>query len=462
MLPGLASIEAQLLHSLSSRHRAISALEAMLSSGLRSRLASHSPADFLRADRLAFDATGARIAIAGLLRVQERIASATAGIDQALARLDELDALLSLPAPVGLDLSAEVDELLARFDGAVRAAGSAFGERLLGGERAIRSTGGHVLRSGAIRVLRAPHNQVDLVIDIQSLASPPTLTMTVPPESLGQPLEMRIDGPLGSANITVASTDIAALAAAIDAAAPMTGVHAAAAPGGVTLTTPIPGSASTITAIPISGAAALICGPAGSTATGSDAAAVCSGGFVEARGNVLRVVRHGVLLEVDARGTGQISITTLDGGLLVRRSATADASLDARLGIPLLLADQIGFDGLGRLSDLRSDGALPASTSDPVLTRAIVNAARNTLLSARNAIADFEASIVDRDRMALEALLETLDAAEGRIRLADLPTTAAALAHQRYGAALAQSALEALFAQSTRLLALLPAPNGPT
>lgn len=462
MLPGLASLGVRLLHALAHRHDQIDALESMVASGLRLGPASRSPVDFLRADRLSSDAIGIHAAVADLLRIQERIASATEGIDRALDRLAEMDALLVGPVPAGSDRSTEIDQLLARFDGAIRAAGSSFGDRLLSGGRVIRFSGGHALRAGDIRVLRAPHDPVELDIEIDAMASAPTMMLGVPPGAIGQALEMKIDGPFGSATISLSAASIGTLANAIEDVASITGVHAIAGPGAVQLTTPVTGSTAFITLTPISGAAISIVGPTGATAAGTDASAHCMSGDVEARGNLLRVVRNGALVEVDVRAIGNLKITTGDGGLLVRRSIHPDASFDARLGLPALLSDQIGFEGIGRLSAIRSDGALAAATTDPVIVRAVIRASRDTLERVRSAMAGFESTIVERDRLALEAMLETLDAANAHLRMADLPWIAEELANQRRSGAMAQEALESLFAQTSRLLTLIPSSRSGT
>ena len=77
-------------------------------------------------------------------------------------------------------------------------------------------------------------------------------------------------------------------------------------------------------------------------------------------------------------------------------------------------------------------------------------------------MAGFESTIVERDRLALEAMLETLDAANAHLRMADLPWIAEELANQRRSGAMAQEALESLFAQTSRLLTLIPSSRSGT
>lgn len=461
-MPGFAASEIGLLHALARRGGQTLLLERMLATGVRLSSASRGPVDLLRADRFASERSGIEGVLAALVAAQSLVAEATSGIDRARDALDELAALLSSPPPAGVDIDAEVDRLLDEYGGAIRAAGSMLGERTIGGARAIRFSGRDEVLAGPIRFLRAPRDPISFTVDIESLGGAPSLWFGVPGGGAGQSSEFVIEGPLGAATISVASTDAATIGAAIQAVSLVTGVGAVIIGGALQLDAPFTGSASIITFTPKSGAGLSLFPPEGLAAAGSDAIATCAGGYVEAAGNRMRVVHAGALVEIDARAPGLLRLDVEGGGLLVPRSTALAASIDARLGIPSLEEDEVGFDSIGTLTELRSGGALAPSGGQLLDARIVVEGARRVLERCRGAIADFDAKIIERDRLALDALVETVAAAESDLRLADLPKVALDLDRARGAEARSQAALEALFAHWARLLTILPsgfAPN---
>lgn len=452
MSPGLPAPGLALLHAIQAHQRLLALTAGRMATGLRIRSGSDDPGGLVRADRLTSQRLGLQAALTRMARADELLGTAAAGVDEGLAALDALDAILRDPGPQGVNVPARIDEALDAYEAAIRAVESGPGERMLTGARMIRVSGGAGSIASFVRVLRAPLRSVDLTVAVVAKGTVATLQVGVPPSATGQPASIEITGPLGSAVVTVPSVDAASLAGAVAAVTGETGVTAVAAGGSVQLTSLSAGSDQVIRLMPVSGAAPALLGAGGVEAAGTDAQVSCNGGSAVASGNSASVRYAGVRLEFEVTGTGLLRVTAAGGGLTINPSPDPDAPQITRVGLPGLMPSELGLSTLGRLSDLRTGGSLAYGAVPVVTQRLVVAEARRVLESVRGNVAAVQTSVVESAQSQLSSLLEAVQSAEVRLRTMDPVQAAIDEARADALSQAAAGALAAMMAQWQRML----------
>lgn len=442
---GIGSLGTDQLRALSriaELGRAISKNQERLSTLKRINSAADDPAGLIASKLLESEIAAAEAASQNVTRATAILNTADAAAGEIVEQLQNARTL-ALEAAGGTlsdaDIAAnqvQLDQILASVDDL---SGTSFnGQRLLDGSASVRVSGVDASKIVDVDVLRkdsAGDATLSIALNTQATRGSGQYTGG----ALASDTTLTINGPSGSASVTIASgSDAAAIAAAIDGLQELTGLSAVENGGNVDFTTVEYGSDATFTIETTAGSFTLSTGPT----AGTDATATINGRSVTGDGTSLSYVdaNLSVTIELDpAAATGAIDPITLTGEGLAFEIDTSPGR-SARVNLPTLHTGSLGGSA-GRLSSLRSGNANSLTSGNAAEAVAILDAAIADATRSRGVIGGFQKYVLGSASRVLGATIEHTSAALSDIVDTDLALETALLSSNQL---LRQTTLESL------------------
>lgn len=291
-----------------------------------------------------------------------------------------------------------------------------------------------------IRPVRIQFNPItDPTTFTVNVTTAATAAQLTPGAVAGGDVTIQIEGPDGSAVLTLASgTTALQTAAAIQELRDLTGVYAS----GTDILTESFGSSATLRMEVLSGSGTIGGLSAGQVLfdTGTDAAATFGGGSAAARGNTLLVDNSFFSgeIELQAGVTGAYTFDVLRSGLLFQLGGTTTEVDQERVGIPSMEPEFLGKSEVtiggetegGFLASLVTgeDNDLFTNTNNAFR---ILDLSVQDLNSARAALGAILANVIDPAGRSADVAVENLTAADSSLRDADFAFESAEFARNQ-------------------------------
>ena len=440
-----------------------------LSTGSRINKGKDDPAGLIALRALETELRSVDAAISNTQRADAMLGVADKAYGEIASHLDEIVSLAQASSnSAGLSASeiaanqSQIDNAIAAIDRIVGT--TAFnGKNLIDGSLSVSvsKAGTNPTQFNDIQVYSRPTSGGDLTLNVAKTADAAqaehvAINLSADSATVGATGTFAIQGSDGTATIDIVSTDTAVtIRAKINAVSDETGVTAdnggTSNSGDVNLVSSDYGSAEFVRVTNISGTVATE-----GRDEGTDATVTVNGVAASVDGTTAYFNSNGVSLsfEVNATGGAHSATFTLQGDSGATFQLGTENSTRQTIGLEAAYSYELGQNGLGYLSDLKSGGSADLTT-DPGLASRIAQKAAEQVSVMQGRLGGFQKFQVGAAMNQLGAVQEGLSAAKSIIGDVDFAEATANLNQQNVLLQSAISLLGVANQQSSQVLALL-------